>query len=505
MTSLLKLTTALVLIVSSQTALAHSVLAQTPAKIQTPAKAPAVAPATTPAAATPVAVSPDLPRSPGLPFGVRALPDRIVLSPGADPARAMGVAFRTNTQQVVAEAQITEAVDSPTLERRARLVTGTTAPLNSANGAAHYHQVRFDNLTPDTVYAYRVRGSGGWSEWFQFRTASATPEAFRVLYFGDTQNSILSLGARAIRQGFAEGRIDLAVHAGDLVALRDELNHDDEWGEWTATGGYNFAMIPQAPAPGNHEYVDALSPDGTETRVLGDHWPLQFALPANGAPGAEKTTYFIDYQGTRLIILDGTSALDLGTLDQQTRWLESTLKSSKGHWTLVLFHQPIFTCARPNDTERLKARWKPLFDRYNVDLVLQGHDHCYSRLTDPAGRDAARAAQAAAKPQGPIYMVSVTGSKMYGLNDRAHTQPDKIAEDTSLYQVADVTPQKLTLRTYTASGKLYDGFHLVRSDKGQKSVLSLDEPTLLTRHCTLAADGTRTGPDGGACTARLKD
>jgi len=69
------------------------------------------------------------------------------------------------------------------------------------------------------------------------------------------------------------------------------------------------------------------------------------------------------------------------------------LASSKADWNVVLFHQPIFTCARLDDMSALKAAWKPAFEKRKVDLVLQGHGHCYSRLTTEAGRDARIAAR----------------------------------------------------------------------------------------------------------------
>jgi hypothetical protein len=458
--------------------------------------APAAAQAPT---ATPPPTAGAVPRTPGTPYAPRTIPDRIVLTAGADPAREMAVAFRTDRAQGSAEAQIVLAVDGPTLERDARIVTGATNAIDSANGRANYHQVRFTGLTPDRVYAYRVKGAAGWSEWFQFRTAAATFKPFRFLYLGDTQNGILTYAARVIRQGFSEGKIALTVHAGDLAAQRDDLDHDDEWGEWNQAGGYNFSQVPQLPATGNHEYVDTLLPNGSESRKLGPYWPLQFALPANGADPVKQTTYFVDYQGVRFVILDGTAALDLGALDAQTQWLDATLAASTAKWNVVLFHQPIFTCARPKDTAVLKAAWKPIFDKRKVDLVLQGHDHCYSRLTAEAGRDVGRAMRAKGATQGPVYLVSVTGSKMYGLNDRARVQPDRTAEATELFQIVDVEQGKLRFRTYTASGVLYDGFDLARGPDGRNRLTELNELLPAMRTCN-----GEVGPDGGACVARGK-
>jgi len=438
-----------------------------------------------------------VPRTPGLPYAPKLVPDRIVLTPGADPARDMAVAFRTDAAQGTAEAQIVLAVDSPTLERGAKLVTGTTRTITSANGDARYHQVRFTGLQPDQVYAYRVKGSAGWSEWFQFRTAADGFRPFRFLYLGDTQNGILPYGSRVIRQAFGAGGVALAVHAGDLAAQRDDLDHDDEWGEWNQAGGYNYAQLPQLPAAGNHEYIDVAGPDGKETRTLGPYWPLQFALPGNGTE-PRATTYFVDYQGVRFVVLDGTSALDGGTIAAQTAWLDRTLAASKARWNVVVMHQPVFTCARPQDTEELKAAWKPVLERHRVDLVLQGHDHCYSRLTAEQGRVASARARATGAVQGPVYLVSVVGSKMYGLNDRARTQPDRTAEMTQLFQVIDVEADRLRFRTYTATGRLYDGFDLDRGSDGRNRLTEVT-PLPAERFCT-----GDTGPDGGPCTARSR-
>ncbi|QTC89497.1 metallophosphoesterase family protein [Brevundimonas pondensis] len=424
-----------------------------------------------------------------------------MLSPAADAARGAGVAWRTDTRQTAAEAQIAEEIDGPLLGYTARTVTGATGPIQNENGQALYHQVRFDGLKPDTRYVYRVRAADGWSEWLPFRTAKAEFAPFRFIYLGDTQNDILEIGSRVIRSAFKEaGPAALVVHAGDLVAQREVKVHDDEWGEWTEAGGRAFAMTPQLPATGNHEYVDHILPGGEESRVLGPHWALQFALPDNGAEGVKATSYFVDYQGVRFIVLDGTAALDLGGLETQTRWLDATLASSPARWNVALFHQPIYTCARPQDTEELKAAWKPIFDARNIDLVLQGHDHCYGRVSNPAGAEASHADSAAGRPQGPVYVVSVTGSKMYGLNDRADTQPVRAAENTELYQLIDVEADRLSFRAFTATGQLYDAFTLTRGADGRNRLTESDQSLLALRRCDGAA-----GPDDRPCTAEIKD
>jgi hypothetical protein len=453
------------------------------------------------------------PARPGRPFAARNLPDRIVLTPGADPATAMAVSWRTDMAQGMTEAELAELMPAPNFGLRARAVSGLSRATTSENGEARYHQARFEGLKPDTAYAYRVKGAAGWSEWHQFRTAAAEARPFRFLYFGDTQNRILDIGSLAWRRAFLQaGSPVLALHAGDLVASRDDLVHDDEWGEWTAAGGWALATVPQLPAAGNHEYVDVPLPGGRETRRLAPHWPLLFALPPNGAPGVEATTFVVDWQDVRFIVLDGTSALDLGTLAAQTRWLDQRLAESRARWKIVLFHQPIFTCARPGDTPPLKKAWVPILEKHGVDLVLQGHDHCYSRLTAADGRDAGARRRAAGGAQGPVYLVSVAGAKMYGLNDRSGTQPDRVGEDSSLFQVVDVEADRLKVRAHLNTGILYDGFDLVRGTDGRNRLEELPTNLPTVRRCSgppQAVDAPmppdRKGPDGLPCTAETKD
>lgn len=454
------------------------------------------------------------PAAPGTPYAATGLPDRIVLSPGADPATEMQVSWRTDIATVQTVAELVELVPAPGFSERAASHTGSNIATTSENGAARYHKLGFTGLKSDTAYAYRVRGSAGFSEWHQFRTAKAGTAPFTLIYMGDTQNRILDVGSLVWRRALLQtANPALMLHAGDLVASRDDMIHDDEWGQWAASGGWALATVPQVPAAGNHEHVERIQPDGTERYQLGGHFPLMFNLPKNGAPGAEATTYFTDYQGLRIVVLDGTSALELGTLESQTAWLDKVLAQAPGPWKIVLFHQPIFTCARPRDTEVLKQAWKPVLERRGVDLVLQGHDHCYGRWTAEQGSTFAREARAGGAAQGPVYLVSVAGAKMYALNDRSAWQPDRVAEDTSLFQTLEFTQGRLVVKAFLNTGVLYDGFALVKDATGTNRFAELPDEVPTVRRCSVAA-AQRTGPeamagaqgpDGLPCSASFKD
>ena len=88
-------------------------------------------------------------------------PDRIVLNWSDNPATTLSVTWRTDTTITQATAQIAVATPAPRFDRNAQDVEAATESLDLSSVAnehikAHYHSVTFTNLTPSTLYAYRV-------------------------------------------------------------------------------------------------------------------------------------------------------------------------------------------------------------------------------------------------------------------------------------------------------------------------------------------------------------
>lgn len=388
-------------------------------------------------------------------------PDRIVLTWTGDPATTQAVSWRTDSSVVSAMAEITDAHDTPGLHLTARQVPARTTPLKRENGLAHHHQAEFTGLRPNTLYAYRVQGGGTWSEWFHFRTAETGPSAFSFLYFGDAQNAVKSHVSRTIRAAYQDlPMARFMLHAGDLVNQR-EGNYDDEWGEWFDAGGWLNGMVPSIAAPGNHEYL-YLTPEG-EQRVLTPAWNALFNFPKHGPAGLEGSVYYVDYQGMRIIALNSYSALEVeGSAQRQAQWLEGVLRNNPNRWTIVTHHHPMFSVSQGRDNPPLRDHWKPLYDKYGVDLVLQGHDHTYGRQHT----NVAEGTTAFEGEMGTMYVVSVAGPKMYLVSDEAAKSMTRTAEDTQLYQLIHVDADRLRYEAFTVSGALYDAFELVRLGNG---------------------------------------
>lgn len=397
-------------------------------------------------------------------------PDRIVATPAQDAATGFAAAWRTDASVNQPWLELVVAGDSPDVGTPRR-IRASTATLSSENGSSHHHRADIDGLKPDTLYAYRVQGNSTWGAWNHFRTAATAATPLTLLYFGDTQNKNLSLVSRVIRQAWRSAPdARLALFAGDLVSGKDGQD-DNEWAEWFEAGRWLLEGTAVAPAPGNHEYHDEGEDIPQATRTLGSHWPVTFALPRNGPSPTARTSYWFDYQGVRIAVLDGTSVLDLGTGPAQAQWLDTVLADNPHPWSIVLIHQPFFSPRADRENEKLVEQVLPVIRRHKVDLVLQGHDHTYGRRGDEAGQAT------------PVFVVSVAGPKQYRLSDMARKTMRPVGEDTQLYQVLRIDNQKLLYESRTATGRLYDAFELKRDTTGAKRLIEHEAGRIAPRDC----------------------
>ena len=402
-------------------------------------------------------------------------PDRVILTFNGEPATSRAVTWRTDTTVSEAVAQIAEAtVNSKFVESAATFEAETerfdlgmykwNAPLG-----VHYHSVTFKNLDPDKLYAYRVGdGQEHWSEWIQFRTAKPKYSPTQFVYFGDAQNDVLEHWSRVIRMAYQTAtNASFVIHAGDLI---NTAHRDAEWAEWYKAGGFIHSQWTAIPVVGNHEFWPVAK---GEPKKVAIQWRPQFTLPVEKklSPALHETVYTIDYQDIRIIVLNSNELLE-----EQSEYILRQLKKSKAKWNIITCHHSVFSPAQGRDFKFGREEWKPIFDEYNVDLVLNGHDHTYARGHVP------QRTTDSGDPNdlGTVYVTSVSGPKQYPLDtaqmktyvDQGY-QVDTSAEQTQFYQVITVEDDQLTYVAYTALGEEHDRA-VIRKDfsTGKKTLVN---------------------------------
>lgn len=388
------------------------------------------------------------------PFPPTPNPDRIVLNVTGDPSTSIAVNWRTCDTVREGFLEIMPVTADPRITGKALRKQAKSEAFRFEDIAARYHSVVVSGLTPKTMYMYRVGQGDRWSEWFHIRTAGTPGDKLSFIYMGDVQAGIKTLWPRVIRSAYTRmPDANLILYAGDIV---NRGNNDNEWGELFYGGSFIHSTIPGMHSPGNHEY--ARTGD-----TLSAFWRPQFTLPENGPEGLKETCYFTDIQGMRFISINSYRVEESDEdLAKQKKWVDSLLRNNPNQWTAVVFHHPFYSIRPTRDNVRMRSTFKPLFDKYKVDIVLQGHDHAYARgmqKIEGATKD---------EKSGTVYILSVSGSKMSSKYEGSWM--DVSATYTQLYQLVTVEKDTLQYRAYTAAGELYDAFDLVKQ-KGKPNKL----------------------------------
>jgi len=228
----------------------------------------------------------------------------------------------------------------------------------------------------------------------------------------------------------------------DLVALLGDLQYqvgryEDFTGSFDHTyGAFKFL---QRPSPGNHEFYDRGTPGPGAKGETGDDGYGYFdyfngyQLNSDGSPvthtfadkfasgsftqpqprpqgqaGDFGTTgngwYSYNLGHWHLIALNIECSVEPGGCDPQgtwlaseTKWLSQDLAANHAQCTLAYWHQPTFSStASPFTSDSAEGQaadaWWKLLYAHRADVVLNGHDHVYSRFTpmNPAGQADAR-------------------------------------------------------------------------------------------------------------------
>ncbi len=231
-------------------------------------------------------------------------------------------------------------------------------------GTDHQHEFTIAGLQPGTKYYYQVDGYGSGS----FRTAPASSAtSVKILAYGDTrtypanQESVVS----RIRAAYAADPAfqTLTLHSGDWVASDSET----DWTSQFFVSGSSYpqlhafqAEVPVEGARGNHE--------GT-----GTYYKKYFPYPY-----ASNFYWSYDYGPVHVVVLDQYVSYTPGSAEYN--WLTNDLASTTKPWKILLFHEPGWSAggSHANNTT-VQTYIQPLCKQYGVDLVLNGHNHYYSR------------------------------------------------------------------------------------------------------------------------------
>jgi 3',5'-cyclic AMP phosphodiesterase CpdA len=284
-----------------------------------------------------------------------------------------------------------------------------------------YH-ARIGPLQANAEYMYGAVHDGAAPEFGTFRTSPRGRAAFSFTSFGDQgtpttgKKFVPPAGVTLPAPVFvndnlgspAGGDTTLGVERlrplfhlfnGDLCYANLAEDRVRTWWDFWANNSRSARNRPWMPSPGNHENELGNGPIGYQA------YQTYFSVPdAAGQTDVTRGLWYAFTAGSVRVISianddityqDGGNSYVRGySSGAQKAWLEKELAATRENhdidWIVVCMHQvAISTVDKFNGADLgIREEWMPLFDKYNVDLVVCGHEHHYERSHPIRGQEA---------------------------------------------------------------------------------------------------------------------
>ncbi|MFF3753025.1 fibronectin type III domain-containing protein [Streptomyces sp. NPDC002018] len=306
---------------------------------------------------------------------------------------------------------------------------------NIATSGGFNRHATITGLKEHTAYSYRVGTEGNWSSAYSFKTQDFEGD-YDFLFYGDPQ--IGSSGDLAKDQAGWQDTVDVSLTANPnaelLVSGGDQVesaNNESQWNSFLAPD--KLRQYPWAATIGNHDVGGKAYEQHFSTPNTDRSGPLY----SNGNPASNTSggDYWYIYKDVLFIDLNSNSYATSqggGGDAAHIKYVSDVINQhgTEAKWKVLVYHHSIYSPAdhaKDSDNKVRRVDFPTTFSKLGVDLVLQGHDHSYSRSylikngekANPAEQPGA--ADVYPGPGGVLYVTanSASGSKYYDI-----TQPD---------------------------------------------------------------------------------
>ena len=340
-------------------------------------------------------------------------PYNMIANINGDPKTRMAFCWFTNEGieqgevQLVAKANATASdfagegvitiAATPTTTKPLRYAVSSSGILKAtgmaSNTAYKYvsHKALAENLTPGTTYSWRVGYEGHWSPIAQFVTKDAEQGEYSFIYMSDShiQDQEYVDNARWCATAAAKTvpEAKFCLFPGDFVETGTAANSEWEWERWFEESIKPVIMqMPIVPTDGNHDDSPLLNYDYHFNTDWG------FYNAAKTKPQFHGITYSFVYGDVLFLVYSlqdwwrasGSSESSMKSTylstDVKNWFKEQIAKYPNTKYRVTLSHKNIFSGSGhcyDSETPMFREIMLPILKECEIDLAIQGHDHCY--------------------------------------------------------------------------------------------------------------------------------
>lgn len=305
------------------------------------------------------------------------------------------------------------------------------------------NQATMTNLEENTAYVYRVVNGDTVSQIYTFETGDFD-EGFSFILAGDPQIGAGNTETDTV--GWDE-TLDTAIAQLDpdfLVSAGDQVNTNNNETQYTGYLNDALTYLTSATTIGNHDSGSA---------AYNEHFNLPNESTQLGATTA-GTDYWFVYDNTLFMVINSNNR----STAEHKEFLESAIAQNPDvRWKTVVFHHSVYsTASHVDDGDIIERREElpPMLSELDIDVVLMGHDHVYTRtymMNGTTPDDSQGVQSEVTNPEGVLYLTanSASGSKYYDI--KAPEAAYSAVMDQSYRRTItdiDVTDTSYTMTTY---------------------------------------------------------
>lgn len=264
-------------------------------------------------------------------------------------------------------------------------------------------RVTVSGLEENTTYYYQWHTGEKWSEKCKYETKSFT--SHKAIVIGDIQiGGQTDESTKQSEDGLTWNNVlaealEENPDASYLVSPGDNTSTGKGAGEWqTLLMPKGTRSLPMALAIGNHDKKGMMY--NYYTSMPNEYFGKYFE-------GLDRDFWF-RHGDVLYLVFDACSA---SAADHMAMAKEAVEKNPDAKWRIGVMHQALFgpgySILDPETTILLNAVFTPIFDTYDVDLVLTGHSHLQGRshfMVESSVVGLAKSGETYKNPNGIIYL-----------------------------------------------------------------------------------------------------
>ena len=331
-------------------------------------------------------------------------------------------------------------------------------------------RVTMTGIQPNTTYYYQYHGEKGWSKAAKYQSKSF--DSYKMMVIGDIQiggqtkdNPDEQSRIGYVWQSVLDEALTKNPDISFLLSPGDNISTGKSADEWQTLMMPTYVpSLPMALAIGNHDKKGFAY--NYYTYMPNEFYGKYFE-------GLDRDFWF-RYGDVLYLVFDATSG---SAADHRAMAAEAVAANPDAKWRIATMHQALYgagySMLDPETLILLNGVFQPIFEMYNVDLVLTGHSHLQGRskfIKNGMIVGAAKSGKTYKNPIGRIYLNSNACCDQGGAGKNLFSAYNFDEGDTTTYTTIEFSGDTMAIKTFRGdNSELLDSINIVKTRERKDS------------------------------------